>query len=338
MKQLILCLFNILLLCSCLENGKNHEKSAVPSPVENGLEDKTYGVVRLSVCNMRDTNSFSSEMVSQALLGTPVKLFKFDKWYKIQTPDEYSGWVHNAAITPMDKDELNDWNKAKKIVVVSHYGFTYQEPDESSQCVTDVVAGNRLKFEGVRGNFYQISYPDGRKAYISKSIAKREDEWRAVISVDAESIIQTAMTLLGVPYLWAGTSSKGIDCSGFVRTVLFMHDLIMPRDASQQAEVGQRIDIAPDFSNLIAGDLVFFGKKAAGEQRERVIHVAIYMGNKRFIHSQGDVRINSFDPSAPEYDEFNLNRLLFATRILDEIGQIPEITTTMTNLYYIPRE
>lgn len=121
---------------------------------------------------------------------------------------------------PMSKERYDEWNRAEKIVVTSHYGFAYEKPDESSQPVSDVVAGNRLKWEGSKGHFYKVSYPDGRKAYISKSISQPETKWRASLKQDVESIIATAYSMMGVPYLWAGTSSKGVDCSGLVRTVL----------------------------------------------------------------------------------------------------------------------
>lgn len=114
----------------------------------------------------------------------------------------------------------------RKIVVTSHYGFAYEKPDESSQPVSDVVAGNRLKWEGSKGHFYQVSYPDGRKAYLSKSISQPEAEWRASLKQDVESIIETAYSMMGIPYLWAGTSSKGVDCSGLVRTVLLCMTLL----------------------------------------------------------------------------------------------------------------
>ena len=307
--------------------------SLLSLPDSVSLDGKIFGIVNLSVSNLRVEPDFSSEMTTQALLGMPVKLLQRDGWYRIQTPDNYIAWVHRVGIHPVTKAEYDTWNRADKIVVTSHYGFTYQKADPTSQSVSDVVAGNRLKWEGTEGDYYKISYPDGRQAYIAKSISMPEKEWKASVKQDAESIIRTAYTLMGVPYLWAGTSSKGIDCSGFVRTVLFMHNIIIPRDASQQAYVGQHIDIAPDFSNMQPGDLIFFGRKATAEKKERVVHVCIYIGNKKFIHSQGDVHVSSFDPADSEYDEYNLGRMLFGVRILNGIGT-PGINTTDTNPYY----
>lgn len=298
------------------------------------LEGKTYGIVNLSVCNMRVDDDFSSEMMTQALMGMPVKVLQHRSWYRIQTPDNYIAWVHRKGIHPVTKTEYDAWNDADKVVVTSHYGFTYRKPDTGSQTVSDVVAGNRLKYEGTAGEFYKVGYPDGRQAYIPKSSARPEKEWRASLKQDASAIIRTAYTMMGIPYLWAGTSSKGVDCSGFVRTVLFMHDIIIPRDASQQAYVGEHVDIAPDFGNVQPGDLIFFGRKATADKKERVVHVGIYMGDKKFIHSQGDVHVSSFDPADGEYDEYNLNRLLYAVRVLPYINKEAALNTTETNPYY----
>lgn len=303
-------------------------------PDEEGLEGKTYGIINLSVASLRVEPDYSSEMMTQALLGMPVRVLERNGWYRIQTPDDYIAWVHRVSVLPVTRKELTAWNRAEKVVVTSHYAFVYSQPDRRSQTVSDVVAGNRLKLEGAEGDFYRVSYPDGRRGYVEKSVALPEREWRKNLKQDAASIIRTAHTLMGVPYLWAGTSSKGVDCSGFVRTVLFMHDIIIPRDASQQAYVGQHIDIAPDFSNLRPGDLVFFGRKATAERKERVVHVGIYIGGRRFIHSQGDVRISSFDPQDERFDAFNLERLLFATRVLPSINKEKGLNTTDKNPYY----
>lgn len=303
-------------------------------PDEKGLEGKVYGIINVSVANLRVDPDFSSEMMTQGLMGMPVNVLQNAGWYRIQTPDNYIAWVHRVGVHPVTKEELSAWNKAEKIVVTSHYGFVYSEPDETSQTVSDVVAGNRLKWEGSKGAFYKVTYPDGRKGYISKFLSMPEKKWRANLKQDAAGIIRTAHTMMGIPYLWAGTSSKGVDCSGFMRTVLFMHDIIIPRDASQQAYVGKHIDIASDFSNLQPGDLVFFGRKATPERKERVVHVGMYIGGKRFIHSQGDVHISSFDPADELFDEYNLGRLLFAARVLPYINKEAGLNTTETNEYY----
>lgn len=299
------------------------------------LDDETYGVVNLSVCNLRTKPDFSAEMTSQALMGMPVRVLeRGGTWFRVQTPDNYIAWVHPAGIRRMTKAECDSWNSSRQIVVTAHFGYVYSEPKETSQVVSDIVAGDRLKLIGQRGRYYNVEYPDGRRGYVLKGISRQLDKWRQETKQDAASIISTARSMMGFPYLWAGTSSKGVDCSGFMRTILYMHDIIIPRDASQMAYVGQRVDIAPDFSNLEPGDLVFFGTKAQEGKRERVSHVGMYIGGKRFIHSQGDVHVSSFDPADELYDEFNLNRLLHAVRFLHLVGKDSNFTTTEDNPYF----
>ena len=136
------------------------------------------------------------------------------------------------------------------------------------------------------------------------------------------------------PVMWGGTSTKGVDCSGFIRTTLLMHDIIIPRDASQQAYKGQHLDVAPDFSNLQPGDLLFFGTRATSERKEQVHHVGLYIGNRHFIHSIGWVHLSSFNPKDEDYDEYDLNRLLFASRILPYINKQEGLNTTDRNSFY----
>ena len=279
-------------------------------PDGKDLEGKTYGIINVSVANLRVSPDFSSEMMTQGLMGMPVRVLQRDGWIRIQTPDDYIAWVHRVGVHPVTKEEMAAWNSAEKIVVTAHYGFVYSEPSQTSQTISDVAAGNRLKWEGSKGAFYKVTYPDGRQGYISKSIAMPEKKWRSDLKQDAADIIRTAHTMMGIPYL------------------------IIPRDASQQAYVGEHIDIESDFSNLQPGDLIFFGRKATPERKERVVHVGMYIGGKRFIHSQGDVHISSFDPADELFDEYNLGRLLFATRVLPYINKETGLNTTETNEYY----
>ena len=293
-----------------------------------------YGVVNISVCNLRSTANFDAEMVSQALLGTPVHVLQIstngNPWPQVQTPDDYVGWVHYAGITRMSKEEYSAWNAAPKVIVTALNGIVYQNASEKSPVVSDVVAGDRLKHLGGKGCWLQVGFPDGRTGYVSKKIAKTEADWRKSLDKSKEAILATAQSMLGFPYLWAGMSPKGMDCSGFVRTVLFMHDIIIPRDCSQIYLKGQRVT---DRAQLVPGDLVFFGRYRE-DGSPRPSHVGFYLGNNRFIHSMGLVQIGSFDPEDPLYDAYNTGRYLFGDCILPYIDIQEGLNTTLTNTYY----
>lgn len=322
------------LLRGLRENGYRVIDHLQLLPDSVALEGKTYGVVNVSVCNIHTKADFASPMSTQGLLGMPVRILQHSRWFRIQTPDGYIDWVHPSVVVPMDAQKMKSWNDASKVIVTAHYGLVYTSPDASSSVVSDVVAGNRLKLEGTTGDYYSVSYPDGRRGYLLRALAMPESAWRASLRLDATALIRTALSFNGIPYLWAGLSPKGVDCSGLVRLVFFMYDVLLPRDASQQARVGERINILPDFSNVKVGDLIFFGRPATADRQESVTHVAIYMGKKRFIHAQGDVHVSSFDVSDSLYDEFNHHRLLYAVRILPYIDQKEGIETLLHNRFY----
>lgn len=291
------------------------------------------GVVNISVCNQREKPEYSAEMVSQALLGTPVHILRTGgeyNWPEVQTPDSYTGWVHKDAIRYMDPEQYHAWNAAPKVVVTSLFALVRKGPSEKAATLSDVVAGCRLKYLGYQRKFYVVEFPDGRTGYLSRKDAQPESTWRKNLKQSPEAILETAQSMLGFPYIWAGMSPKGMDCSGYVRTVLFMHDIIIPRDAGPQSKVGKRIE---RMEELQPGDLVFFGRRKE-DGTPRVGHVGFYLGEGRFIHSLGLVKIGSFRPEDPLYDAYNTGRYLFGGRVLPHVNADPLIQTTLTNPYY----
>lgn len=297
------------------------------------LCEKIYAVVNLSVCNIRSKPEHSAELATQAIMGTPLKVYKeINSWYLVQTPDDYLGWVDSDGIELKNSQEMKIWLDKQKLFYKNLFGFIYSN-ENFDMIISDVVAGNIVSFNQELKNCYRVELPDGRIGYIKKDEAEMFDTWFNNLSFMPDKVIEFGKKMIGFPYLWGGTSIKGVDCSGFIKTIFFYHGLILPRDANQQALIGEEVPFDLEFSKLKLGDLIFFGRKASSARPERITHVGIYLGNKKFMHSSGRVRIDSFDKNDPDYNEYRLNTIVRIKRIFS-IPQLVDSLKITNNKYY----
>lgn len=308
------------------------EISLLPSKELGG---KIYGVVNLSVANIRSLPDHPEEMATQALLGTPVKIFKkTDGFYQVQTPDNYIAWVDDDGIIPMTKSQFDEWIKSEKVIYTKEFGFSYSQADISSNRVSDLTAGNILISLSEENNFNKVKYPDGRIAFVETDNCEDLNTWLNRNHPTEENIVATAKLFMGIPYLWGGTSAKGMDCSGFTKTVYFLNGIVLSRDASQQVNTGNLVDTENGFDNLRAGDLLFFGSQKTDSTKERITHVGIYIGNNEYIHAAGRVKLNSFDKEAYNFNEFRLTHFIRAKRILNSVDK-NGISSIKKNRFYM---
>ncbi|MCB0277470.1 MAG: C40 family peptidase, partial [Calditrichaeota bacterium] len=234
--------------------------AVLPDPA---LGARQWALVNNSVANIRSRASHSAELATQALLGTPLNVFKRDGSFSlVQTPDGYIGWVDNGAIVRVDAAELKRYKQAPRVVFLPVYGFAREQAASGSAVVSDLVSGGLLEKTGRSGTYFQVRYPDGRQGFVSMGEAVDYEAWLAGIQSGEKNLIKEARAFMGVPYLWGGTSTKGVDCSGFTKAVYLMNGVILPRDASQQVHVGTVVDSSGTFENLRPGDLLFFGRAA----------------------------------------------------------------------------
>lgn len=285
---------------------------------DSAVGKKSFAVANNSVINIRSNPKHSAELGTQALLGMPLKVLdKKGDFYRIQTPDNYISWVDKGGITRMNKQDFEAWNKSEKIIYTKNFGFVYKA-ENHKEIVSDLSLGGTLKLIEENTNFYEVEYPDKRTGFVKKEEALIYNTWLDGIESTPENVELFAKKMEGFPYLWGGTSSKGMDCSGFTKMVYLMNGYIIPRDASQQINAGEIADKNLDFKNLQKGDLLFFGKKATEETKQKVTHVGIWLGNDKmeFIHASGNVHVSSMDKSQPNYDAFNKNRYLGSRRYL----------------------
>ncbi len=108
---------------------------------------------------------------------------------------------------------------------------------------------------------------------------------------EVTTAVRSALDVMGTPYRWGGTTQNGFDCSGLIQFAYASAGIGVPRRSLDQARAGRSVGTA--IEDLAPGDILAF----SGDRNGPVTHVALYLGNGRFIHSARDgVVVSSLNP------------------------------------------
>lgn len=263
----------------------------------------TYGINLLSIIAVRESPSDKAEMVNQLLFGEVYKVEQIkDGWAHIASAlDNYPGWIDKKQLVGIGEQEyrrmsqdnvcvctdyaqLVQNNSAGELIPVPA-GSIMPQPGRDNQFT---LAGRAFRYEGVHADLVSGKMP--------------------------QHIGQIASMYRGAPYLWGGKSHFGLDCSGLTQLVYRIAGYQLPRDASQQADMGHTVDF---ISSAKEGDLLFFDN-AEGE----IIHVGIYINSNKIIHAHGKVRLDPIDHQGI-YNKDNRqysHKLRIIKRITEDVG------------------
>jgi cell wall-associated NlpC family hydrolase len=253
-------------------------------------------------------------------MGSALKVLKVKRgWIYVQlSEDNYLGWINIDQCIRQTQEQLDQWNNKPRIIVTAAIDSIRNQPSLTAPSVCDVTVGALLGGKEYNKEWSAVSLPDGRNGYLRNTAGMDYHQWKKSRNPRQENIEKSARSVLGVRYLWGGASPKGFDCSGFTKTVFKMNGIALQRDADQQGSAGEDVPLEKNMDQLQKGDLLFFSRKPFSGVEKRITHVAIYLGQKEFIHCSGKVKLNSFDPSSPLYNENLLRRLVKVKRYLPD--------------------
>lgn len=249
----------------------------------------------LSRMTLTDRLDLNGRADTQALLGDRVIVIaRRGSWVKVVVPDQptpldargYPGWVPTAQLTPL-RPVASRW----VATVVAR--TTYLRTDNASVSpVSEISFGTRLPRVGVTGGWVRVATPGGRVLRLAANAVVVRAPNAAALASAGGDVVRTAQMFSGVPYLWAGRSGFGFDCSGLTSLDLRAHGVVIPRDADAQAATGTAVSSGA----LRPGDLLFYAT------RGYVHHVSIYAGAGDMVQSpKTGSTVQTIPMSTPSY-------------------------------------
>lgn len=248
--------------------------------------------------NVRAKAGIKNKIVTLAKKGTTVKVSATTKvgkstWYKISANGK-TGWISGSLLT---KTTSTSTKKATAQPAIASAKGTYKTKYNSNvrakagtkyKVVTLARKGTTVKVSAStkvgKSTWYKIS-ANGKTGWISGSLltkttvksAKAATVKKASSNYSSSAIVQTALSLVGTPYRFGGTTPLGFDCSGFSQYVFKQNGISISRTTLTQFADTTTV------TNPQPGDLVFF----ANTYRPGISHLGIYIGNNQFVHSGG---------------------------------------------------
>ncbi|MDQ2691101.1 MAG: NlpC/P60 family protein [Chloroflexota bacterium] len=213
--------------------------------------------------------TFGMPLSSELYYGTELEVLdEQEAWVFTRQKDGYLGWVFKpylAQSLPATATHL----------LLAPSCELRARPDRESEILTRLVSGTGVSVEMVQGEWAKLVA--NKTGWILTSLLRPLNELPGSLEEKRKALVEDSKRMIGVPYLWGGTSGNGIDCSGFVRLLHRWIGVDIPRDADLQHAAARPVE--PPFET---GDLLFF---AEGDSGRGVTHVGMSLGGWEMIHA-----------------------------------------------------
>lgn len=236
--------------------------------------------VATNLTSLQAQPAWQSEQLNQLLAGQSLEILQEQEiWGYVRQADGYLGWAYLPYLTPARPLSCTHLVTAPCVILRS-------EPEEESAQTGRILGGTLVTRIDIQEDWAWVTVFDGnpqdhpaqiRPGWMPLAGLRSLEHLPQTADERRNRMVADAQTLIGVPYLWGGSSANGIDCSGFAQLLHRWVGISIPRDADSQFLAGKPVE--PPFQ---PGDLLFFGEK---DTDQHITHVGVSTGGWNILHS-----------------------------------------------------
>ena len=234
---------------------------------ENHAQARVH--VTTNLTGLYEKPTFGMPLSSELHYGTELEVLdEQSRWVFTRQMDGYLGWAYRPYLGEGSAPAVTHLVLAPVIELRS-------QPNETAEIVTRVMSGTGVTVEETSDGWSKVKA--NRSGWIQSRHLRSVNDLPESLQDKRDFIIKDSQRMVGIPYLWGGTSGNGIDCSGFARLLHRWVGINIPRDADMQWNAAKPVE--PPYE---VGDLFFF---AEDDSKRNISHVGISLGGWRMIHS-----------------------------------------------------